>query len=315
MRQHDFEYEDVLRRALCAAADSIEPAGDGLERIRARLTTPRPLAAAWMMAGYTEVALPALIRLRSVLDGMLAWLRPAAGQSSVRTSAAGRPGSAGAVPGHSTLNSFAHRYRWLRPAAMAIAIVLAVAGGYGLTQLRTTLSTAGEVNLPLTGARANPQGGSPDGGGVNQVGGSSPGSVAPGTYRGHAQPSATQSCAPGALLPAPSSPKPDPSPSATSTPSPTPNPTATPSPTASATTSPAPSATAPAQTGTSAPTASPAALVYPVAPADPVVSPHSKKSSPPLSRAPCGSEHGPQAPGQRTVANPARRKAAVKHTV
>ena len=62
MRQREFDYDDILRRALRTAADGIEPSGDGLERIRARLTTPRPLAAAWLMAGYTDVALPALAR-------------------------------------------------------------------------------------------------------------------------------------------------------------------------------------------------------------------------------------------------------------
>ena len=41
MMTQDRDYEDALRRALTAAAESIEPAGDGLQRIRHRLDSPR----------------------------------------------------------------------------------------------------------------------------------------------------------------------------------------------------------------------------------------------------------------------------------
>jgi hypothetical protein len=71
------EQEEVLRRALHAVADTIEPAADGLERIRERLSKPRPLAVAWLMR-------PAIGRLRLALEGLLAaiWLlRPRSGMS------------------------------------------------------------------------------------------------------------------------------------------------------------------------------------------------------------------------------------------
>src|SRR5262249_57443118 len=67
------EQEEALRRALHAVADTIEPAPDGLERIRERLSRPRPLAVAWLMAGWTGLAQP-----------MLLWKEP------VRAGAAGR---------------------------------------------------------------------------------------------------------------------------------------------------------------------------------------------------------------------------------
>jgi hypothetical protein len=41
MMTQERDYEDALRRALTAAAESIEPAGDGLQRIRHRLASPR----------------------------------------------------------------------------------------------------------------------------------------------------------------------------------------------------------------------------------------------------------------------------------
>ena len=56
MSQPYGDFEDFLRGALHASVDSAEPAGDGLERIRARLTTPRPLPVAWLLAAYSWVA-------------------------------------------------------------------------------------------------------------------------------------------------------------------------------------------------------------------------------------------------------------------
>ena len=41
MMTQDRDYADALRRALTAAAESIEPAGDGLQRIRHRLDSSR----------------------------------------------------------------------------------------------------------------------------------------------------------------------------------------------------------------------------------------------------------------------------------
>src|SRR5262245_8767711 len=79
------EQEEVLRRALHAVADTIEPAADGLERIRERLSKPRPLAVAWLMAGWTGLAQPLLLRMepvRAELVGRMSeplgtWPRPA----------------------------------------------------------------------------------------------------------------------------------------------------------------------------------------------------------------------------------------------
>ena len=43
--------EEVLRRVLHTAADSIEPGADGLARIRSRVTSPRPASVAWLLTG------------------------------------------------------------------------------------------------------------------------------------------------------------------------------------------------------------------------------------------------------------------------
>src|SRR5438034_600016 len=77
-------YEDLLRGALHAAVDSAEPAGDGLERIRARLTTPHPLPVAWLMAVCSWVAR----RARGSLDSVSAWLQTVPGEVHRRGGAA-----------------------------------------------------------------------------------------------------------------------------------------------------------------------------------------------------------------------------------
>ncbi len=52
MMTQDRDYEDVLRRALAAAADSIEPTGDGLQRIRHRLESRRSVRS--VFSGCTQ---------------------------------------------------------------------------------------------------------------------------------------------------------------------------------------------------------------------------------------------------------------------
>ncbi len=320
--QRERDYDDILRRALCTAADSIEPSGDGLERIRARLTTPRPLPSAWLMAGYSDVALPALLRLWSALVSMRGW-RPsgAAGRSAQGGFAghswhsgrlySGYPGRLrggypgrlrswhpGRLRGRIPPSSGSHRYGWLRPAAVAAAIVVAVAGGYALTQLQRTISSTGAEILPLAPGKAHQPAGSADGTGVSAA----PGTPAPssaGPVPSTASPSASPTCSPGSTpRQAQSTPTATPTPRFSPTPTPTPSPSASPSQTPSVTPTSTPSATggsAPAPaTGDSPATASTAAsagTVQLAAYSVPAVSPPSpKKSSPPI-KPTCG--YGP----------------------
>ena len=55
MTQHDPEFEDFLRRALCEAAESVRPSPDSLPRIRERLFVPYPAPVAWLVVAYGEV--------------------------------------------------------------------------------------------------------------------------------------------------------------------------------------------------------------------------------------------------------------------
>jgi hypothetical protein len=79
MMTQDRDYEDILRRALAAAAESIEPTGDGLQRIRHRLDSRRSLRS--VLAGCTEWleshGTRLLIRLDPAIEAARAGLRRA----------------------------------------------------------------------------------------------------------------------------------------------------------------------------------------------------------------------------------------------
>ena len=51
MSGHGHDFDEFLRRVLQEQADAVEPGDDGLERIRARLTRPRPAPSAKMASG------------------------------------------------------------------------------------------------------------------------------------------------------------------------------------------------------------------------------------------------------------------------
>jgi hypothetical protein len=69
------DHEAYLRAALHAAADSLEPHGDGLERIRARLRQPRPAPIAWALAASAELVLRTPAWLQDVVYQVADWFR------------------------------------------------------------------------------------------------------------------------------------------------------------------------------------------------------------------------------------------------
>ena len=154
MNQRDRDYEELLRRALRASADSVVPAEDGLERIRARLSTPHPSLVAWMMAGFSEVASRAAAGLQSVSD----WLRPMPGAARERLRVT-RPG-----PRRGGLAR-------LRPTAvLAIAVFVVAGGALALTPLpgQAISSTAALIRSLGSGGPAGGTGGSPLSGGPSR---------------------------------------------------------------------------------------------------------------------------------------------------
>jgi outer membrane biosynthesis protein TonB len=262
--------EQALRHALRAAAGRIEPGADGLERIRARLTTPKPLPVAWLAAVWFRARSLAL----SWLDLCLDWLRGTA----ARRRAAGRPGARSkrlesprgvqAVARQATTPRGAHAQQGLGSlrlvAAVAAAVLVVVAGTLSLTSLPRGIDPMG---FPLPFVGQSRQSGQPTaGGGPGKA--SATGSATPvsGSTRHSSQPATgSTDCPPAKPSSTPSAtPAPAPSSSPTSSPPPSPSPTASPSPSAtpSPTASPSPSAT-PSPTASPSPSATPSPTTSP----------------------------------------------------
>jgi hypothetical protein len=75
MSPRGHKHDDLLRRALHAAVESVEPADDALERILARVTVPYPMPVAWIVLGLSKLAW----RTRAGLQHVWAWLRTSRG--------------------------------------------------------------------------------------------------------------------------------------------------------------------------------------------------------------------------------------------
>ena len=275
MMTQDRDYEDALRRALTAAAESIEPAGDGLQRIRRRLDSrrsPRSVlsgCAEWLELHGTRF----LVRLEPVTEAGRAALRrtgplvalvsfvrgllspQAARRAGGHRGAAGSPGRLGpAGP-------------WLKPVlAVSAAVAIVVVGVVILNhETGTLIRPSNSVTKPSNQ-------GSPLGGGgttANSKRWKLPLGVKTQLPSGPEQnprvksvlpvvactptpsPIATTTAPAGGATATPTTPTPTPSGTAASTPA-TPSPTETGQPTPTSTSSPATSGTATATATTAA---------------------------------------------------------------
>jgi len=236
--------ENVLRNALRLAANSVDPAADGLDLIRAKISARRPgLLPGWWTA-VPILLWPLLRRLEPVAD----WLRYALGVIMDRF----RPEPARA-------GRFAW-LGWLRPAAaMATGLFVVAAASLAIAALPAVIITANNSSTdhhtsgpgsghPAPSSRSDTDSNLP----------SAPGSTAPGSATGSPSCPATS---PPVIISASASPSGSPSPSPTTSPSPSwsPSPSPTGSPTGSGTPTPSDSASSSAPTNTPAAQASPAA--------------------------------------------------------
>jgi hypothetical protein len=241
-----FAGEAALRRALHAAADQVDPSGDGLEKIRQRVRhrRPMPMAIAWVDVVLTKLSL-------GLPDGFwVVWDRIALEVRSVVRHFWPEQGRR-AQPERTWLG-------WARPLAAMSAVVFIVAA--------VVYTAVGVSNVIAPLGHAQPSGhngsGQRAGSGQNGNGGQ------PQTQLGSTQPNnsgvptagATNSSACASTKPAPALSLTSSPPSASSPPtsppvSPTPTPTST-SPSTSPTPTPTPSSTdssSPSGSGTSAP--------------------------------------------------------------
>jgi len=235
------EHEAILRNALHAAASSVAPGADGLDRIKGRLRTPRPLPVAWAEAIWMCLTMRAADALQSAAVATAAGLQHAWE----------RFGPSGNTRGFRIGNRSLPSLGWLRPvAAMGTAIFIVAAGAYAAFEVPAAISPANGTS----GQTAN------HGGHSHGISGSAARSSSQIGRFGSPRASGT----PGGILsppncntlspPASGSPKPSSSPSSSQSTSSTPTPTPTPS--GSATPTPTPSASTSPDTGTSTAAAS-----------------------------------------------------------
>jgi hypothetical protein len=249
------DLEEILRRELHVAAESIEPAADGLSLIRARLSSPRPLAIAWLMVGWTSVGQPALLLLDQALVAFGDWLRaiarpvleplrPLAERLRPAIQPAWSKVQAAFGP-RTESGSRPSRYAWLRPAlVMAAVVAVAVAGGFALSGLPRQIQQAASSML------SNPAHTAKHGQGPNVTGNGS--KLVPSPSVASPTPKPTPSCSPAPKRKATPRPSSSPSP----TPSPSPSPSVSPSPSPSVSPSPSPSDSTDAPTSGSSQSAS-----------------------------------------------------------
>jgi hypothetical protein len=222
-----YDHEAFVRRALHAAADSLDPHGDGLDRIRARARerAARPRAVAWLAAVWDQLWLrvPAAVQDVVYRVGAVLW------ETWDRIAPPPAPGK--------------HRSRTqgvLRPlAAMAAVVFMVAAGTYVAIDVATGVSPSSTNLHPQPGSGGHPAG-SPA---------PSPSHTSSGAGSGvrRPSPSPTDSCVPDA--------SPDPSGSASCEPSvsPQPSPSASTSPSPSATPTPTPTDSSPTDSPSPAP--------------------------------------------------------------
>jgi hypothetical protein len=240
MSDADARFEEFLRRELRLAASRIEPAADGLARIRQRLRAPHPAAVAWLIwlaaavVRFLTIWLPDTVRW---VSAEVAWPRLS---RRLQPTAAPRLRGRRYRPAHSAARSR------VRPAiVLSAAVVLAVLGGFALVQLPQTISAITTDGLSFItgggGHSGGTGGGAPNGtasrlgsgAGTSNPSGSATASASPSktctpSASRSAKPRASSSESSSASTSTSPSPSPDPSPTpSASSPAPTPTPTIT----------------------------------------------------------------------------------------
>jgi hypothetical protein len=239
--------EHTLRRALRLAADSIEPAGDGLERIRGKIAAGPPppmMATGWAArrARYLSGLLAVLMTVAWYLEpiGKRLWYAFAELADRFRPDA-----------------EDTRKVRWLRPAGALTAAFVVVAG------LSFAITTVPPALIEATGKTSTPHADNRSGGGGPSSGnsGSPNGSGTQSSQGPNSSPNSSTSCSTGPSSSGTPSPSPSPSPTTSSpstSPSPSPTPTTSSPDTGSPSASPSPTDSATGQASQPADSSQPA---------------------------------------------------------
>src|SRR5262245_17281324 len=163
MTGQERDYDEVLSRVLHSTTDHIEPVGDGLTKIQARLAEPWLKRQWWLLRSeFTAIGWVLTVRSQSWFNQIRSGSAAAADSGAVTAdmaspntaSGGGRlrslpgvggiaPHASGKRPRHASSplrNSVGPAMAWLRPAlAVAGAVVLVVAGVFAIGGLNGTL--------------------------------------------------------------------------------------------------------------------------------------------------------------------------------
>ena len=163
MMTQDRDYEDILRRALTAAAESIEPGGDGLQRIRHRLDSRRSPQSvfSWFAEWLDLHGTRLLVRLDPLIEGARGMLRrtgPLSGPLLALAGFLGRlfsPRGRRRAGGHRGQASPPGRLgpagAWLKPVlAVSAAVAIVVVGVVILNHETGTLINPANNNIGTT---------------------------------------------------------------------------------------------------------------------------------------------------------------------
>ena len=258
MTGQERDYEAILSRVLHTTTDQLEPVGDGLTKIRTRLSEPW-LKRQWWLLRSEFMLLRWLVVVRC--ESLFSRIRSRSDVTDLAPDTpAGQEADGGPLKSLLSIatssSASAKRPRrsvgpamaWFRPAlAVAGAVVLVVAGVFALGSIRTVVGLDGATGTSNSTNGGQPGNGSANGGGTQfSSGASSQGKSklsSAGASAGHNSTAPSSTPCPAPSSPAQSSPSPAPSPtSASPSPSPTsasPTPTPT-SPSPSTSTSDAP---------------------------------------------------------------------------
>jgi hypothetical protein len=259
MTAQERDYEAILSRVLHTTTDQLEPVGDGLTKIRTRLSEPwlkrqwwllrsQLMALRWLLVVRCE-SLFSKIRSRSDVTDLApdatAAQEPDGGPlKSLLSIATLTSGSAKRPP-----RSVGLAMAWFRPAlAVAGAVVLVVAGVFALGSIRTVVGLDGATGTSNSNTGQQPGNANPYGGGTqfssgaSSQGNSKVSSAGASAGQNGTAPSATPCAA--ASSPAQSSPSPTTSPTS---PPPSSPPPSSPPPSSPPPSSPPPSSPPPSQ--------------------------------------------------------------------
>ncbi len=226
MISQDRDFEDILRGALRAAAESIEPAGNGLERIRRRSHSRR--SARTMLARAADWLRLYRIRLSVRLES-LRWELSQRGIGQPPTG----PDHDGRTPAGKTAARLGPAAAWLKPAsAVAAVVAIVVIGVLTLNRMQAAVITPtnavtspGHQHAPAaaTGLATPGPWTVPIGVSTSQPPSLSKKKATLATPAVACTPTPTPSATPDPTASAPASPTPTPSDTTTTSPSPTPS--------------------------------------------------------------------------------------------